>query len=200
MQSTAETGRGPLSIVRGKALDETAAQGLTIAAFARDIARRWAASEALVMHTASGVVRWSYADLWDRSMEIARALAATGVGKGTRVGILMTNRPEFVASVFGIALAGGVAVALNTFATPSELDYQLKASCIDTLLFEAMVAKKDFAAMLEELEPALGTAVPGRLVSRRFPFLRQIVSVDRATRSRRQALRAGRNFSGRGTR
>ena len=111
-------------------------------------------------------------------MGIARALVAIGIGKGTRVGILMTNRPEFIASVFGISLAGGVAVPLNTFSTGSELDYQLKASGIDTLLFEGKVAKKDFRAMLEELEPAIGAGEFGKLVSQRFPFLRHLVSLE----------------------
>ena len=31
----------------------------------------------------------------------------------------MTNRPEWLSAVFGTTLAGGVAVALSTFSTPT---------------------------------------------------------------------------------
>jgi fatty-acyl-CoA synthase len=128
-------------------------------------------------HPDGRVERWSYADLWDHAMEVARALVACGVGKETRVGVLMTNRPEWLSSVFGVSLAGGVAVGLSTFSTPAELDQLLKASAVSVLLLERQVLKKDFAAILEELEPAIGEAVPGRLASRRFPFLRRLAMV-----------------------
>jgi acetyl esterase/lipase len=74
-----------------------------------------------VLHTPNGAVRWTYARLWDRAAEVARSLRACGVGKDSRVGILMTNRPEWIAAFFGVGLAGGVAVALSTFSTLPEL-------------------------------------------------------------------------------
>ena len=48
----------------------------------------------MVGRTGTGAVRWTYATLWERSLEVARALVACGVGKDGRVGILMTNRPD----------------------------------------------------------------------------------------------------------
>ena len=83
----------------------------------RRSARRWCCIAPMA------VVRWSYQDLWERSVEVAKALIDSGVGKDSRVGILMTNRPEYLSTVFGTALAGGVAVALSTFSTPGELEY-----------------------------------------------------------------------------
>jgi acyl-CoA synthetase (AMP-forming)/AMP-acid ligase II len=118
---------------------------------------------------------WSYDELLARSLEVARSLVASGIGREERVGILMTNRPEFLSSLFGIALAGGVPVALSTFSTLPELDYLLAASQISLLLFEARVLKKDFAAMLAELEPAIG--VWPVLASARWPYLREVVAL-----------------------
>ena len=40
----------------------------------------------------------------------------------------MTNRPEWLAAVFGVGLAGGVAATISTFSTPAELDQLLDAS------------------------------------------------------------------------
>jgi fatty-acyl-CoA synthase len=99
------------------------------------------------------------------------------VGKDSRVGVLMTNRPEWVAGMFGVGLAGGVAVTLSTFSTQPELEYLLQASGISALLFERNVLKKDFAAMLHALEPEIGRAEPGLLSSSKFPFLRWLAMI-----------------------
>jgi len=168
-----------LAVARGIPLEEEVGLGpLTLPGFLRELKDRHARQEALVMHhTHEQVERWSYADLWDRSMEVARALIACGVGKGDRVGILMTNRLEWVSSCFGISLAGGIAVGLSTFSTPTELEYLIRESGISILLFEREVLAKDFAAILQELEPAIPSAYPGQMMSTRFPYLRRLVAV-----------------------
>ena len=171
-----------MSIVRGIPLQEESGQGAhTIPGYLREVTRRYAGAEALVMHTAAGVERWSYEMLWERSVEVAKALIASGVGKDSRVGILMVNRPEYLSSVFGVGLAGGVAVALSTFSTPVELEHLIAVSGISVLLFDGRVLKRDFGAVLAELEPALLDAAPGALQSTKFPFLRQLVRLDSVT-------------------
>ena len=124
-----------LSIVRGPPLAEEPELGpLTIAGYAREVTGRFAEREAVVMRGPQGRISWSYAELWDRSVEIAKALVAAGVGKDGRVGVLMTNRPEYIASVFGVALAGAVTVSLSTFSTPAELEHLLQAGAVQVLL------------------------------------------------------------------
>lgn len=147
---------------------------LTIGGYLREVTALHGAAESLVIRSGSHRISWSYDDLLARSIEVARALVAGGAGKSTRVGILMTNRPEFLAALFGTALAGGVPVALSTFSTVSEMDYLLKASQVSVLLYEQRVLKKDFGAMLAELEPAI-TKAPLR--SEKYPFLRQLVAL-----------------------
>ncbi|MEB3980669.1 class I adenylate-forming enzyme family protein [Mycobacterium sp. 663a-19] len=155
-----------LSIVTGPPLaDEPGLGALTLPGFLREVTGAYGEREALVWRTADGVVRWTYTELWERAMQVARALRACGLGKDGRVGVLMTNRPEWLAAVFGTSLAGGVAVTLSTFSTPSELDYLLRASAVSVLLFERRVPSKDFAAILAGLQPA------------QYPFLRRLVSV-----------------------
>jgi fatty-acyl-CoA synthase len=129
-----------------------------------------------VLRTEDGDQRWSYETLWERSADLARALIAAGVGKDSRVAVLMSNRPEFVAAVFAVALAGGVTVVLSTFATASELEYLIRTSAVSILLFERHVAKKDFEAILCGLEPAISVSAP--LQSCNFPFLRHLVRLD----------------------
>jgi fatty-acyl-CoA synthase len=181
-------GRRKPSIVRGAPLDEEPGlRGLTMPAYLRDVTGRFADREAVVTHTAYGVARWTYADLWRRSVEAARALVAGGLAKGARVGILMTNRAEHLALVFGTALAGGVSVPLSTFSTAPELEHLLAASGVTILVFERRVLQRDFATMLCELEPEVLASPDGVLGSARFPFLQRLVMVEGATQGARLA-------------
>ncbi len=160
-----------LSIVSGPPLSAEPGLGsLTLPGFLRDVATMYGEREAVVLRTADGVTRWTYGELWERAIEVARALRSCGLCQGGRVGVLMTNRPEWLAAVFGASLAGGVAVALSTFSTPSELDYLLRVSGVSVLLFERNVLKKDFAAVLTELGAASGGPS-----SAKYPFLRHLV-------------------------
>jgi fatty-acyl-CoA synthase len=167
-----------LSIVSGPPLsDEPGLGALTLPGFLREVTHTYGEREALVWRTADSVTRWTYEQLWERAIEVARALRGRGLGNGARVGVLMTNRPEWLAAVFGTSLAGGVAVTLSTFSTPSELDYLVRASAVSVLLVERRVLTKDFAVMLAELEPAIGTSQPGALESAKYPFLRRLALV-----------------------
>jgi fatty-acyl-CoA synthase len=161
-----------LSIVSGPpASAEPGLGALTLPGFLREVTAAYGEREALVL----GTVRWTYAELRERAVEVVRALRARGVGKDGRVGVLMTNRPEWVAAVFGITIAGGVAVTLSTFSTPAELDYLLGVSGVSVLLFERTVLKKDFAAILAGLDPEIGQ--DGPLRSARYPFLRHLAMI-----------------------
>ncbi|CAN7618265.1 AMP-binding protein [Phenylobacterium sp. LjRoot225] len=167
------------SVIHGPPLNAQPGLGaLTLPGYLREVTSRFAEREAMVVHQTDGqVARWTYADLWSQAVEVARALAACGVGKDSRVGVMMTNRPEWLAAFFGIGLAGGVAVTLSTFSTPAELEQLLQASCVSVLLFEGQVLKKTFAAILAELAPEILTAAPGGLAAPNFPFLRRLVMV-----------------------
>lgn len=173
------------SIIHGPALDQEEGLGeLTLTGWFRTVCQQGGNAEALVYHD-GGVgtghrTSWTYADLWREAMAVARALIACGVGKGTRVGILMTNRPEFLSATFGTALAGGVATTFSTFSTPAELDHLLEASAVSVLLVEAQVLKKDFAAVLRELDPAISGGRPGAIGSTRYPYLTHVAAVGDA--------------------
>src|SRR2546430_713435 len=82
---------------------------LTLSGFLLEVTRRFPEREAVVFHDPDGrEVRWSYRDLEREARRVAHAVLGTGAGKDSRVGILMGNRPEWVAALYGVALAGGV--------------------------------------------------------------------------------------------
>ncbi len=160
----------PSSIISGPPLSEEQGIGdLTLSGWFRSVCEAGGDAEALVFYEgglASGErISWSYADLWARACEVARALIAAGIGKGTRVGILMTNRPEFISAAFGTSLAGGVATTMSTFSTATELEYLLQISGVSVLLLERKVLKKDFAEIVAGFDRA------------NLPFLSKVASI-----------------------
>lgn len=146
---------------------------LTLGGLLQQQALRFPDQEALVFDDhlyGDETVRWSYRELELRSRAVAKALLALGLGKGARVGILMGNRPEAVASLFGAALAGAVAVPLSTLAPKAELAHLIAHSDLSVLLLQTRMAGRHFAADVVELCPtAVGT---GPITDRSFPFLR----------------------------
>ena len=57
--------------------------------------------------------RASYRELYERSLQVAKALSALGITKGERVGILMANSVDFVASLVGASFIGAVPMLYN---------------------------------------------------------------------------------------
>lgn len=166
------------SVLRGDPLDNEEGIGaLTLGGYLEAIAARFGDREALVIDRGGCKERWTYSDLLARSLDVARALRATGLAKGERVGILQTNTPEFLASLFGTAMAGGVAMTISTFFTAAELEAVLKLGGCSVLLAERHVLKKDFVAMLDDLDPAMRRSQAGQIASPLFPFLRRVVVI-----------------------
>jgi fatty-acyl-CoA synthase len=165
------------STIRGIPLADEQLGALTLGGFLRQVCENYADKEALVFHRPSGpVIRRAYAQVWEEAFAVARALVARGVTKDTRVGLLATNRPEWITAMFGIALAGGTCVALSTFAKRAELEHMLQVGDVSILIFERSVLDRDFAAELVDLCPEL-SAAQGRAQSTHFPFLRRAVCI-----------------------
>lgn len=171
-----------LSIIRGIPLAEEEGIGsLTLGGYIRELTERYGPREAANLRLGEHTERWTYDELWARSVAVAKSLLAMGMTRGTRVGIIMTNRLEFLSATFGTALAGGTATAMSTFSTQPELELLLENSCCSFLLFERNILKKDFAEMLVEAEPGLADSTPGELMSTRYPYLRYAAAVDSDT-------------------
>lgn len=110
----------------------------------------------------------------------ARSFIALGVEPGDNVGILLTTRPEFVELLFGIVMAGAVAVPVNARYQPAELAYLVKDADLVALVTTGKVADNlDFAERLSTALPSLaGSRDPMRLTLPEAPRLRQIICID----------------------
>jgi len=154
----------------------TAAHRLTLGDFLIEVAAVHADREAIVFDDPlqdGATVRWSYADLGQRSRAVAAALARRGAGLGTRVALVLGNRPEMVAAIFGVALAGGIPVPISTFSSRLELADLLARS-----------AAAGVVTQLRLLGRNLGEEISGLVGSDRLPFLGWCDVVDDASWAR----------------
>jgi acyl-CoA synthetase (AMP-forming)/AMP-acid ligase II len=99
--------------------------------------------------------RWTYADLAGRVDEISRALVAQGVGKGSRVGLLMENGPDWVAFAFAATGLGALLIPISTFSKKDDLAYQLRHADVRHLFLSARFLGNDYLAMLCGVAPEL---------------------------------------------
>ena len=78
--------------------------------------------------------RATYRQLWDSTTILARALLASGVRQGDRVGIWAPNRFEWVLTQFATARIGAILVNINPAYKASELRYALVQSGTSLLI------------------------------------------------------------------
>lgn len=57
---------------------------------------------------------WSYADMWQDARRVASFLRGKGLQRGDRVALVADNSPQYVAVFYGVLLAGGAVVPMNT--------------------------------------------------------------------------------------
>lgn len=72
--------------------------------------------------------RFTYAETLARVQRLAGALAARGVGRGTRVAALHTNTHRYIEAYYATAMLGGVFIPVNYRAKRPEIEYMLKTA------------------------------------------------------------------------
>jgi fatty-acyl-CoA synthase len=116
----------------------------------------------------------SFAELAADARRVASALAALGVGKGSRVGILMPNNPDFLRCAFGAWRLGAIVVPINTLFRSTELAYVLQHADVSVLFMVSRFLRNHYLRMLVELCPELVHS-PAPLRAPALPCLRHVV-------------------------
>jgi fatty-acyl-CoA synthase len=147
--------------------------GVTVGQLLDDAACRWPGQDALIVVDQG--VRWNWQELRERARTFAAGLLALGLEPGDRVGMLATNRAEWVITQFATAYAGLVLVNINPAYRTPELEYALKKVGCRGLITEPAFKTSDYLAMVSELSPELASAEPGELRAPRLPDLRFVI-------------------------
>lgn len=82
-----------------------------------------------------GSFRLTYDELNRSCNRLCNALLAAGIKKGERVGLLLMNSREFMEGYYALAKAGAVVVPLNWRLVPDELEFILKDSGTERLIY-----------------------------------------------------------------
>jgi len=145
---------------------------LTVGQLVRAAADSFQDAAAVVL----GEDRLTYSELDRRSRRLARGLLARGVTKGTRIGFVYGNSPDWVVTFAAISRIGAIAVPLSTFYRGPELARVLRHGDIAGLILVRSHLGHDYLDTLADGLPGLAGAGSPELALAGAPFLRWIVS------------------------
>ncbi len=145
----------------------------TLGGMLDEIAERYARREAIVFQEH----RLTYGEFLEEVDDLAKSLLQVGIGKGSRVAVLMSNRPEWLLWYFAATKVGAILVAVNTWYKEEELTYVLRHSDASLLAMMDRFASNDYLDMLQCICPEIDNAPFGEVFSERLPFLRHVVCV-----------------------
>jgi acyl-CoA synthetase (AMP-forming)/AMP-acid ligase II len=130
--------------------------------------------------------RLSYRELDVNTLDLAAGFIHAGVGKGTRVGLIMPNGVRWVQIAIALTRIGAVLVPLSTLLSARELLAQLRTASVQFLL-----SVEEFRGhrYLDDLASALGRSdLSGTLHCPGLPALRQAWTADELPAVADQAL------------
>ncbi len=98
-------------------------------------------------HTAviHGGLHRTYRELYDRSRQLASALARRYIGTGDTVSVMLPNTPEMIEAHYGVPMTGAVLHAMNT-----RLDAAIIAFQLDHANTKVLIADREYADVLRE--------------------------------------------------
>ena len=107
----------------------------------------------------------TYADLGRQVARTAAGLQRAGVGKGTKVGLLLPNCVPYIVYYFAVQKLGGVIVNYNPLYTVEELGHQIRDSGTE------LMVTLDLKPLFDKVENLLETGVLARAAVVHFPPL-----------------------------
>ncbi len=122
-------------------------------------------------------LRFTFRAFDERVNRLAKGFLAIGIKKGDHVGLWATNVPDWLTVFFATAKIGAVLVTVNTAYKTHELEYLIGQSDITTLCLIDGCRDSNYVSMVNELIPELKTSQRGKLVSARFPRLKNVVFI-----------------------
>ncbi len=126
-------------------------------------------------------IRYNYRQFNEICRTVAKGLLRLGVRKGDNVAIWANNVPEWVVLQFATAKIGAILVTVNTNYKSMELEYILRQSDSTTLFLVKSFKDTDYIETLYSVAPELPCAEPGKLVTPKLPYLKNVVFIGEET-------------------
>ena len=116
-------------------------QPLTPLTFLQRSAKVYPAHTAII----HGRQRRTYAQFYDRSRQLASALASRGIGKGDTVSVMLANTPPMLECHYGVPMTGAVLNTLNT-----RLDAAILAFTLEHAETKVLIVDREFSSLMRE--------------------------------------------------
>ena len=96
----------------------------------------------------------TYKDVRESASQMVQVLQSKGLGVGSRIAIISTNRPEVLSNIAAMQLNGCIGTPLHPLGSLDDHAYVLEAAEVETLIFDATVFT-ELAAALKQRVPTL---------------------------------------------
>lgn len=119
----------------------------------------------------------TYGELHDEMNAVANGLSELGVTRGSKVGLMCTNRTEWLVAALAATRLGATVYAFNTWARKWDLRYMLQESECEVLIALSRFRETDIAGMISELVAEAFETQGGDWHAPDFPSLKHIILV-----------------------
>ncbi len=120
----------------------------------------------------------SHAELDRESFTLARQLVGAGIGKSSRVGLLMENGLEWAVVAVAVMRTGAVLVPLSTVLEPPELHAQLRIATVTELVVTRQFRGRSYLSDLEAVAPGIMEVTSDCRRHPELPNLRRVWAAD----------------------
>jgi acetyl-CoA synthetase len=117
---------------------------------------------ALIFEAGADVEKMTFEHLQDQSRRLANALAARGVSKGDRIGILLPQCPQTVIAHLAAYRLGAIALPLFTLFGPEAIEYRLNDSGAKVVISNASGIEKLLEVAKTLTEPPILISIDDR--------------------------------------
>lgn len=103
-----------------------------------------------------GSIKYSYAEFYRRSRQLASALSNQAIGRGNTVSVMLANTPAMLEAHYGVPMSGAVLHSINTRLDPVTIAFQLDHSDAKVLIVDREFLATVRAALdLAQVSPIL---------------------------------------------
>ncbi len=95
---------------------------------------------------------YTYAEMYQRVLQLGAALQSIGVGQGSTVGVIEWDSHRYLEMYFGIPGIGAILHTINPRLAPTDIAYTIQHAEDEVLIFH-----EDFLPLVEKLAPQLPT-------------------------------------------
>ncbi len=148
---------------------------ITVGELLDEIAFKYPDNEAIVdIHKG---IRLTYKELLNKIEQLARGFLRIGLKKGDHVALWSPNRWEWIVTQFALAKIGAVLVSVDTNYRLTELEYLLRQSDANTLIFTEGLKGKEYIEIIQKICPEIDH-YSDKLNCVNLPELKQLILIS----------------------